>query len=245
MKINTSDYCPDGTYFTATDVQPDIQADGSVTLYNGRGTSRSWGRPQVTSTIVLDDCDLVAIHVGFSHKHRGGQGWYYYTTDGTETRRITWQQLPDEARQRILNAYEAKAPNWAKEPGKLRSEYVKPALRTMTSYKLVRMEADGRMVSLYDGRTEYRIGKRLAEKAESDHNGGWYSHPTQQQVTRLWDASSLVPSRCVIEGATYAMIKCEISGTIIEYENGKLSSTYLTPLEVVSTFTHQPQSVAA
>lgn len=245
MKINTSDYCPDGTYFTATDVQPDIQADGSVTLYNGRGTSRSWGRPQVTSTVVLDDCDLVAIHVGFSHKHRGGQGWYYYTTDGSETRRITWQQLPDEARQRILDACEAKAPNWAKEPGKLRSEYVKPALRTMTSYKLVWMEPDGRMVSLYDGNTEYRIGKRLAEKAESDHNGGYYSHPTQQQVMRLWETSSLVPSRCVVEGATYAMIECEIGGTIIRYENGKLSSTYLTPIRVVETFTHQPQAVAA
>ena len=245
MKINTSDYCPDGTYFTATDVQPDIQNDGSVTIYTGHGQQRSWGRPQVKSAVILDECDLVAIHVGFSHKHRGGQGWYYYTTDGSETRRITWQQLPDEARQRILDAYQAKAPGWAKAPGKLRTEYVKPSQRTMTSYKLVRMESDGTLRSLYDGSTEYRIGKRLAEKAEADHSGGYYSHPTQERVMRLWDAGSLVPDRCVEEGATYAMIRCEIGGTIIRYDNGKLSSTYLTPVEIVSTFTHQPAAVAA
>lgn len=245
MKINTSKNVPDGTYFTATDVQPDINDDGSVTIYSGHGTSRSWGRPQVTSTVILEECDMVAIHVGFSHKHRGGQGWYYYTTDGTETRRITWQQLPDEARQRILDAAATKAPHWAKEPGKLRSEYTKPALHTMTSYKLVRLENDGTMRSLYDGETEYRIGKRLAEKAQSDHNGGYYSHPTAQQVMRLWQSDSLVPSRCVVEGAAYAMLECEIGGTIIRYENGKLSSTYLTPLRVVETFIHQPAAMAA
>lgn len=244
MKINISKNVPDGTYFSTGNAEPDINSDGSVTIYNGKGTQRSWGTPGVTSTVILDDCDLVAIHVGFHHKHGGGQFWRYYTTDGSETRQIVWRQIPDEARQRILDAA-VKAPSWAKAPGKLRTQYAKPTLRTMTTYKLVRLEADGTLRSLYDGETAYRLGKRLAEKAAEDHGGGWYSHLSQSAVMRLWDKGSLVPDRCVIKGAAYALIECEVAGTIIQYANNKISSTYLTPLRVVETFVHQPAAMAA
>lgn len=246
MIIHESNNVPDSTYFSTYHVTPDINVDGSLTIYDGKGTYRSsWGAPGVTSTVVLDDDDLVAIHVGFHHKHGGGQFWRYYTTDGETTRQIEWRQIPDEARQRILDAAKRLAPSWAKAPGKLRTQYAKPSLRTQTSYKLVRLESDGRMVSLYDGATEYRIGKRLAQQAQPGHYGGWYSHPTREQVMRLWERGALVPDRCVVEGAAYAMIECEVAGTIIRYDNNKLSSTYLTPLRVVETFVHQPAAMAA
>lgn len=244
MNIRYSSDIPNSTYFTATDVEPVVNPDGSITVYQGEGTRRSWGRPQVTSTIVLDDCDLVAIHVGFSHKHRGSQGWYFFTTDGTTTRRITWRHLPDEQRQRVLDNLR-QAPAWAKMPGKLSKDYVKPSMATMTSYKLVRMDGERRMLSLYDGSTEYSIGKRLVEKARDEHRGGYYSHPTIEQVKRLWAAGNLVPDRCIVEGAVYALIECEIAGTIVRYDNGKLSSTYLTPVRIVETFVHEPAAVAA
>lgn len=231
MKININTNIPDSTYFAMSDVTPEIDSDGNITIYSGKGKSRSWGAPQVTSTVVLEDCDLVAIHVGFSHKHRGGQGWHYFTTDGQTTRKVTWAQLPDETRQRILNN-ENKAPRWAKTPGKLKSQAIKPAAKMQTAYKLVRVDGD-KLISLYDGEVEYKLGKRLAQKAADDHQGGWYSHPSVEQVKSLLGGGNLVPSRCLSQGMTLAMLRCEIGGTIIDYPNGKKASTYLTPVEVI------------
>ena len=252
MKIKTNSNVPDSTYFTTTEVEPNIEKDGSITIFNGKGTRRSsWGAPSVTSTVVLDECDFCAIHIGFHHKHRGGQSWYYYMTDGAETYRVKWQQLPDELRQRVLDNVD-NAPGWAKEPGTLRSTYAKPALKTMTTYKLVKVQAD-RLVSLYDGVTEYVIGKRLGKAVGTEpqremehygvaaaHDGGYYSHPTQEQVMRLWESGNLVPDRCKATALRLALIECEISGVIVEYANGKLASTYLKPLRVVSEFDYTP-----
>lgn len=231
MKIQTNTNIPDSTYFSMSDVAPEIDDSGDIVIYEGRGTRRGWGAPQVTNTVVLEDCDLIAIHVGFSHKHRGGQGWHYFTTDGTATRKVTWTQLPDETRQRILDN-ETKAPSWAKSPGKLKSQHAKPSTRTQTTYKLVRLE-NGRLVSLYDGETEYTIGKRLVQKAVEDHRGGFYSHPSTEQVKSLLEKGNLVPDHCLSPGMSLAMVRCEISGTIVKYPNGKMASTYLTPVEVI------------
>lgn len=253
MKINTSTNIPDSTYFTSNDVQPDINDDGSITIYDGRGTRRGWGSPQVTSTVVFNECDFVSIHVGFSHKHRGGQAWYHYTTDGSATRRITWQQMPDDLRQNVLDN-ESKAPSWAKGPGKLRTERSKPTTSTRISYKLVEI-ANGKLVSLYDGKTEYQVGKRLGEAVNAattnhynrdgllmadTHNGGYYSHPTAEQVLRLWDAGNLVPDECRETAKRLALLQCEISGKIVAYNNGKLCSTYIKPMAVVSEIDYTP-----
>ena len=245
MRIHESSNVPNGTYFTQTDVEPRVLEDGSIRIYDGKGDYRSsWGAPSVTSTVVVNEDDFAVIHVGYNTKHAGGQQWYYYTTDGEQVERITWRQIPDETRQRILDAAKQFAPRWAKVPGKLSTERKAPQLRTRRSFKLVRM-MDGQMVSIYDGETVYEVGKRLMQKAEAGHRGGWYSHPTQRQVMALWRAGDLVPDDCVVPGAAYALIECEIGGTIVEYSNGKLASTYLTPLRVVETFVHQPAAMAA
>lgn len=247
MKIFTSANVPDYTYFRTGDAEPTINEDGSVTVLDGNGTSRSWGRPGITSTIVHEDCDLVAIHVGFHHKHGGGQFWRYYTTDGTETRQVTWASLPDSTRQKVLDAYNAKAPNWAKVPGKLRTSYAKPSTTKRTSYKLVAVDGDT-MRSLYNGET-YAIGKRMAEAVGPNagspdwgndsvvHDGGYYSHPTAEQVKALWNAGSLVPDRCTNGVSAVALIECEIAGRIVGFPNGKLASTYLTPVRIVEQWT--------
>lgn len=246
MKIQHNDYTPDSTYFRTGAVEPDIdQAEQTITIYSGDGTRRSWGRPGTTSTIVLDDDDIVAIHVGFHHKHGGGQFWRYYTTDGTTICQITWATLPDQTRERILAAYEAKAPGWAKQPGKLRTEYRKASTLTRTAYKLVRMDG-GRMVSLYDGETEYRIGQRLASavRAQVDHwtgelthDGGYYSQPTPDQVKALFHAGALVPADCIHPGMALALVECQIGGKVVQYPNGKLCSTYIMPMAVIETLT--------
>jgi hypothetical protein len=245
MKIQTNTHVPDSTYFRTGDAEPEINPDGSITIYDGNGSSRSWGRPGVTSTIVLDECDLVAIHVGFHHKHGGGQFWRYYTTDGTTTRQIEWKDLPDDIRQRVLEAHEENAPAWAKAPGKLRSQYRKPSLIIRTTYKLVEQLPNGRLVSLYDSETEYQLGKRLAEKAQDEHQGGYYSHPTPEQVLNLWESGDLVPARCYAEPKILALLECEIGGNIIYYANGKMASTYMTPTILLRTIEYQPAAQAA
>jgi hypothetical protein len=245
MKILTSANVPDSTYFRTGDAEPTINEDGSVTVLDGEGSRRSWGKPGITSTVVHEDCDLVAIHVGFHHKHGGGQFWRYYTTDGTKTRQVTWASLPDSTRQKVLDAYNAKAPGWAKVPGKLRTNYAKPSATKRTSYKLLTVDGEA-LRSLYNGE-EYTIGKRKAEAVaanagENDwgdviHAGGYYSHPTAEQVKALWSAGSLVPADCVHSVKAVALVECEISGRVVKFPNGKLASTYLTPVRIVEQWT--------
>src|SRR3990167_49258 len=65
MQTQFSSDVPDGTYFRTGDAEPSINEDGSIIILDGNGSSRSWGRPGVTSTVVYDDCDLIAVHIGF------------------------------------------------------------------------------------------------------------------------------------------------------------------------------------
>lgn len=227
--IRTTNDIPDSTYFRMSDVEPFFADDGALVISNGEGTRRSWGRPQVTSTVVVDTDAFVAVHVGFSHKHRGGQGWFYFV-DG---QRRTWAQLPDDLRTLVLDN-EHKAPYWAKSPGKLRAETKKPSQSTQVAYKLVKVEGD-RMLSLYDSTTEYTLGRRLAQKAQGDHQGGYYAYATAEQVRDAWTNKTLVPARCTEGVEQLALLKCEISGTVISY-GSKLAATYLKPVAVVETF---------
>lgn len=243
LEIQESAEVPNSTYFRVGDTEPTVNDDGSITIYTGQGSRRSsWGAPGVTSTVVLEDCDLVAIHVGFYHKHGSGQFWRYYTTDGQTVQQVRWSQLPDSTRQQVLDAYQKMAPGWAKSPGKLRSQYAKPTTRTIRTFKLVKL-AGGQMFSLYDGRTEYQIGKRLVEAVAPDageadwgeviHNGGYYSHTTVEGVMRLWESGNLVPNRCLTGVEQVALLECEASGRIAHFPNGKLASTYLKPVQVL------------
>lgn len=245
MQITSSANTPNGTYFTTDAAEPTINADGSITVLNGRGDRRGWGAPQVNSTVVLNADDFAAVFVGFSHKHGGGQFWRYYTTDGTTIRQVAWTALPDELRQQVLDAYQTTAPSWAKAPGKLKANYIKPTLKARRMYKLVQVLEDGRLVSLFDGETEYRIGVRLAEKAREDHRGGYYAHPSVEQVRRLWESGALVPDACYAEAKTLVLIACDMAGTLISYPNGKVAATYCTPVEVVDTWHYAPAAELA
>lgn len=257
LTIQRSDNIPDTTYFRATDCEPELSADGqTLTIYDGHGRSRGWGRPSVTSTVILESDRLVAIHTGFSHKHRGGQFWrYYQPAENGAWQRVEWSRLDDATRQSVLDAYQTHAPAWAKAPGKLRANYKAPEMQTRTTYKLVEVYADGTLHSVYDEATEYTIGKRLAERALDGHGGGYYSYLSADGVKQALADGSLWPGHIDLRGRTLALIECEISGTIIEYgywnwdddsdEYGeyvmrKLASTYLRPLRVVETFAYQP-----
>lgn len=256
MNIHTSSDVPDSTYFRVDECEPSIQPDGSLTLYNGEGSRRGWGRPRVTSTVVLVEPDFVAVHIGFSHKHGGGQFWRYYMTDGEQTAQTRWPSLPDELRERVLGAYQAGgSPSWAKVPGKLRSQYAKPAARVRTTYKLVEQTPNGRLVSLYDGETEYTLGRRMAQAVGKEagtisewtgnvrHEGGFYSYPDADRVVALWESGNLVPDSCYGTSKTLALLECQIGGRIAAFPNRKLVSTYLTPVRVLRVIQYVPLAV--
>lgn len=109
----------DTTYFRPAQVTP-FSENGVIWVYSGKGSPRRWGAPGVTTTIIVNNPDFVAIHVGFFHKHRGGQFWRYFVSDGQEIHQVSWRSLPDEQRQIVLDAYQEKAPSWAYSPGELR-----------------------------------------------------------------------------------------------------------------------------
>lgn len=223
MKITTKSLPYDSTYFTMSDVTPVYDpTHDTLTIYNGQGSRRSWGRPSVTSTIVFRGT-VTAIHVGFNHKHRGGQGWHYFASDGSK---LTWSALSDSDRQKILDRKQ-RAPTWAHTPGKLRTDYQQPP--THVAYKWVKV-VDDRLVSLYDNTTEYTLHKRMTQKAQPAHGGGYYAYLNKDAA--LVGLQTAVPQRCLHDVQQFALLRCEIGGTIIHY-NTKVAATYLTPLEIL------------
>lgn len=261
LTIQRNSDIPDSTYFRATDCEPELSADGlTLTIYDGEGRRRSsWGAPGVTSSVILETDSLVVVHVGFHHKHRGGQFWRYYRpTESGAWQRVEWAQLDDMTRQQVLDSYQQHAPAWAKAPGKLRANYKAPEMQTRTTYKLVEVYADGSLHSVYDEAIEYVIGKRLAERAVDDHGGGYYSYLSASGVKRELANGGLWPSHIDLRGRRLALIECEISGKVIEYgywdhdagEYGeyivqKLASTYLRPMRVIETIDYQPAQEGA
>lgn len=234
MNITSSTNVPDGTYFRTAAAEPVVNADGSLTIFNGQGTRRSsWGAPGVTTTVVYETETFAAVHVGFHHKHGGGQFWRYYIADGATVKGMTWASLDDATRQAILDAAKRKAPSWAKTPGKLRSEYVKPqdAHREggETYFKAVAVADDGRMLSIFDGRTEYRLGETLVEPVRKGHGGGFYVYPSEALATE-----AELPADSMLRRAPRAIIRVRAEGQYTRYDNHKLAFSRVTPLEVVA-----------
>lgn len=245
MEIRFSSDVPDGTYFRTGDVEPVVDGD-ALTVFDGNGSRRSWGQPGVTSTVVVEAPDFVAIHVGFHHKHGGGQFWRFFSVNG-KVEQVAWKDLADETRQVVLDAYDAKAPAWARQPGKLRKDYVKPAPRKFGAFKIMRI-SDDKLCSLHDG-SVYEVGKTRIEKARPRHNGGYYVYiggdaALKQRFLDGAIAGGPTPGQ-------YALVLCECWGHHEYYAaNGdhipadmidmvgshKIAVTYCKPMQVVETF---------
>jgi len=73
----------DSTYFRTSDVTPVIDGD-TLTIIDGRGTSRSWGSPSVRSDVSTLTDTVVMVQVTGWHKHTVSPvgGNYYFVNDG-------------------------------------------------------------------------------------------------------------------------------------------------------------------
>lgn len=233
MRIQKSDKIPDDTYFTLSDVEPVVNGN-ILTIYNGKGTRRNWGQPGADSSVVVNTGTFTAVHVGFHHKHRGGQGWFYYVS----RERRTWAQLDDKQRKQVL-AKLHRAPAWAHTPGKLSSERKKPTIEKRTAYKLVELTDDSRLISLYDGvATEYVIGKTYRQAAKPRHQGGYYSFPTPEHAKALDHRVIMEDGRgeYPTDSPTLALLEVSIGGRIIEYSGSKIASTSLKPIRILEAW---------
>lgn len=236
MNTTTSSTIPDSTYFRTGDAEPTISDDGTITLYDGRGSRRGWGAPQVNTTVIVDTEDFLAVLVGFSHKHGGSQFYRYYVQTPTGPARRTWAQLTDDERSLILAAYEDKAPAWANRPGKLSTERAKPAASAFIGYKLMRQTAGGALISFYD-LTTWELSKLRTEAATENHGGGYYVHTDPAQMRELHAAGKLVPvARRDDFEWTPTLVKCECRGRTVTYSSGKIAVTYCKPVEIVETW---------
>jgi hypothetical protein len=237
MKWQETEKVPDSTYFLTADAEPHMASDGTITLLNGRGTRRGWGAPQVNTTVLIDDCDFLAVLVGFSHKHGGSQFYRYYIPNGQGPKRVTWAKLTDDEREMVLGAYEAQAPYWAKRPGKLRSEYKKPKDTKFTAYKVMRQVADDEFLSLFND-TAWTLGKRNAEAVGdaavrwAEHSGGFYVHKSAERIVELFESKQLVGGKRD-EDAHYVLVECECGGRQAQFSSGKVACTYCTPVRIV------------
>lgn len=241
-------------YPSRSDVEPQLvqNADGLyiLTIYS-QGERGKFDMPYISNHIVYANDELIALVTGYhgteaygrrKHKHvQKGQFWrFYQRIDDGIWEQIDWKHLGDETRQIILTAQQEHAPSWVRVPGKLKAEYNKPSKRTKTTaYKLVQV-IDGRYYSIYDRSVEYMLGEQKKEAAKPGHRGGYFSYPTQDRVLELFHNKQLFPYQCYREPLQVALLECEIGGRIIEYGNGKLASTYLKPISVISTLEYKP-----
>lgn len=213
LTVIFSDDVPDSTYFRIGDAEPRFR-DGVIACLDGHGSRRQWGQPGVTSTVIVVRPDFVAVHVGFHHKHGGGQAWRYYRPSG----RVRWKDLSDLERMEVLDGRIERAPGWADRPGKLRRDRIRPGELTTAErlgdgryvgYKWLARRADGALLSPRTYRSHVWDGGRLTadEVPAQDNTNGVYAAKSRRDPA-LDDYRSDV------------LVRLALSGTVVEHERG-------------------------
>lgn len=224
MRIETAPFPPHlsrATSLRGSDVAPHLQARGThtvLTIHDGDGDRRSWGRPGVSTVVVVSTASLCSVICGFYHKYGGGQMWRHYLRDrGADGvngwRRVTWAKLNDRRRRQVLDAYRTEAPNWAEPPGKLRSQYAAARGSEETAYKILAVTPDGELVSAFDG-SEYRLGAYRTEAVVDD-----LPHPVRGLYVFETEADAVEHARegivfhqAVAEGKDLVLCRCTVKG---------------------------------
>jgi hypothetical protein len=245
-----------GGYLWRSDVEPVLtqNTEGVYTLcIRNQGTHGKFDLPYISTLIPYVDESLVVTLTAYhgtetfgrknDQRVSKGQFWRFYVcNDDGVWARVNWKQLDEDQRKTVLSAHkEDSVPEWVRAPGKLGEDYKTPrhARTKMTSYKIVRV-VDGRYYSVFKPDEEYILGQLKKEPAKRRHGGGYYSYPTQAKLLEMFHDHRLFDYSCYKHPMTLALIDCEISGRIIEYNNGKWASTFLRPLSVLSTWEYSP-----
>jgi len=96
-------------------------------------------------------------------------------------------------------------------------------------YKVVAVTEDSKLVSVYNGITEYQIGEKLIERAKDNHSGGYYAYPTLELARNAAfpdDSTALNLPRVILE--------CIGAGVRQVYDNNKIAFTTLEIKNIVA-----------
>ena len=95
-------------------------------------------------------------------------------------------------------------------------------------FKLV-AKVNGKYFSIFDGDTEYTIGRHLSEAVQPEHKGGYYVYPSLKEAV-----FADVPFN---KGGHYiaprTVLKVIAWGDFIKYEKGKMAFSNILPVEDV------------
>lgn len=108
-------------------------------------------------------------------------------------------------------------------------DYIAPPPPITVAYKRVARVGD-RLLSIYDGVTEYRIGEVTTAKICDEHSG-IFVRPTAKGAKR-----AAVPDSSRLADAPYAILRCECYGESAQH-NGKTAYEHCRPVEVVALST--------
>merc|ERR1712238_349791 len=86
----------------------------------------------------------------------------------------------------------------------------------------------GRYLSIFDGVTEYMVGRRMYQQALPDHAGGYFVARTAREALR---AVFNLPTRSKLLLAPRVLLRCRAYGASLQYSSGKLAVSSLTPVE--------------
>ena len=92
LRIIQSGNVPAGSFLTARDVEP-VLSEEDLTIFAGTGPSYPWGNAVVASTVVLQNLDLVVIHMRLCHRHGTEQCWRYYQRMVERWERVMWNNV--------------------------------------------------------------------------------------------------------------------------------------------------------
>ena len=113
-------------------------------------------------------------------------------------------------------------------------EHVKcatPNVQSSLGYKVVAKTPDGALVSAFDG-SLYKPGTWRSEAAQDDHGGGFYYYRTEADAREM-TRRGVTFARCVSEGKTLMLCVVEVSGAMVEYDNGKFAASRLRILDEI------------
>lgn len=124
----------------------------------------------------------------------------------------------------VANLYGVKESDLRKEVRRL-DPPAKPVREGGARYfKAVQRIADGRLVSIHDGSTEYRLGEEMREAARQNHGGGFYAYRSVEEAIKFARFA---------ECDDFEILRVECGGQYCVYDN-KLSFSYMKPVAVVS-----------
>lgn len=103
----------------------------------------------------------------------------------------------------------------------------KRARERQSYWKLV-ARVDGRLLSIYDGATEYHVGRTMIQRARQDHGGGYYVYASQAEALQ-----AEFPRDAKLRDAEKVLLRCHCAGSYCRYDNGKVAFGRVTPVEAV------------